>query len=95
MPTIQKTLTDIQLRLSVIHGQHLKQGDLALLAGSTVRSMGEWLRGRCAPASMVNLLQLLAQLPAEDLQSVLEPWRTANEHRLSPEPTQKRSKKSS
>ena len=94
MPTVQKTITEIQLRLSVARGRHLTHGDLALLAGSTVRSMGEWLRGKTEPGSMVHLLQLLAELPSSDLESVLEPWRVANLRRLSPD-TSKKSKKTS
>jgi hypothetical protein len=73
---LQPTLQSIQLRLSVMIGRRLTHGDLALIAGVKLRSVGQWMRGSTSPASGEALLRLLSALPVDQLQLVLEPWKT-------------------
>ncbi len=74
VPHLQKTILKIQLRLQVYLGRRLTQSDLAALAGTTDRTMAEWMRGG-TPRSLDALMNLLARLPKEDANLVLEDWR--------------------
>lgn len=75
MEDLQETLKDVQLRLSVAQRRHLTHGDLAGIANVSSRALGEWMRGKTAPVGMTALLRLLSQLPANQVQEVLSPWR--------------------
>jgi hypothetical protein len=69
-----ETLSHLQLRLQVVFRRRLTHSDLAMLAGTSRRSMDEWMRG-ATPASMTALLRLLGRLPPNDVDAVLAPWR--------------------
>lgn len=74
VPHLQDTILKIQLRLQVVLGRQLTQRDLAALAGTTERTMAEWMRGS-TPRSLDGLMNLLARLPTEDANVVLGDWR--------------------
>lgn len=74
MDTLQETLKDVQLRLSVAHRKRLTHKDLAELARVSPRALGEWMRGATAPAGMTALLRLLSQLPLDQVGEVLLQW---------------------
>jgi len=73
---IQETLTEVQLRLQVFQRRRLTHKELAKLAHTSQRSIAEWMRGATAPMAMSALLNLLSQLPPEDVAKVLEFWRS-------------------
>lgn len=75
-PDATATLKQIQLRLSVLAGRQLTHSELADIAGVSVRSIGEWMRGSTTPPSIPALLRLLSSLSQEDISSVLVPWET-------------------
>lgn len=75
MPSIQKTLTQIQLRLELANGRHLTHKDLAKLARTSERTIAEWMRGATSPMAMTALLHLLSQLSPSDAGEVLARWR--------------------
>ena len=75
MPSIQKTLTQIQLRLELGKGRHLTHKDLAKLARTSERTIAEWMRGATSPLAMTALLHLLSQLSPADAGEVLARWR--------------------
>ncbi|AMV44339.1 hypothetical protein ATN79_20570 [Paraburkholderia caribensis] len=77
MTLLQDTLKEVQLRLSVVHRKRLTHNDLASIAEVNPRALGEWMRGTTAPAGMSALLRLLSQLPSEQIEDVLLPWRNA------------------
>ncbi|MBU7436323.1 MULTISPECIES: hypothetical protein [Paraburkholderia] len=74
MDTLQETLKDVQLRLSVAHRKRLTHKDMAELARVSPRALGEWMRGATAPAGMTALLRLLSQLPLDQVGEVLLQW---------------------
>ena len=74
-PSIQETLTEVQLRLQVFQHRRLTHKELAKLAHTSQRSIAEWMRGATAPMAMSALLNLLSQLPSEDVTKVLDLWR--------------------
>jgi len=73
--SLQKTLSAIQLRLSVVLGRRVTYRELADLTGSSERAVSEWMRGATAPMAMSGLLNLLARLNSEDVKEVLALWR--------------------
>ncbi len=73
---IQETLTQLQLRLQVFHRRRLTHKELAKLAQASHRSIAEWMRGATSPLAMSALLNLLSQLPPEDVTKVLDFWRS-------------------
>ncbi len=75
MSSIQKTLTQIQLRLELGKGRHLTHKDLAKLAHTSERTIAEWMRGATSPLAMTALLHLLSQLSPADAGEVLARWR--------------------
>jgi len=75
MDTLQETLKDVQLRLSVAHRKRLTHKDMAELAHVSPRALGEWMRGATAPVGMTALLRLLSQLPLDQVGEVLLQWR--------------------
>lgn len=77
MDPLQETLKDVQLRLSLIHRRQLTHKDLARIARVSTRALSEWMRGATAPAGMSALLRLLSELPPEQIDEVLSPWRDA------------------
>jgi transcriptional regulator with XRE-family HTH domain len=74
---IQKALTQIQLRLQVSVGRRLTYRELAELAGTSERTMAEWMRGATSPMAMTALLSLMAHLNTNDATDVLSEWRRA------------------
>jgi hypothetical protein len=77
---LQKTLCELQLRLQVVCGQQLTQTNLAEIARTTPRALGEWMRGTSTPKAVASLLNLLTRLERhEDVMAVLAAWRHANE----------------
>jgi hypothetical protein len=83
---LHETLRDVQRRLSVVCGRQLTQKDLALLAHASPRALGEWMRGAVAPAGMSAVLNLLSQLPPDQVTAVLANWRSMqnNEDSVAP-----------
>ena len=75
MLLIQNTLVQIQLRLQVSLGRHLTYRELAELAGTSERTMSEWMRGATAPMAMNGLMNLISKLDANDATDVLTQWR--------------------
>lgn len=75
MPSLQKTLTQIQLRLELGEGRHLTHKELAKLAHTSERTIAEWMRGATSPMAMTALLHLLSQLSPSDAGEVLARWR--------------------
>lgn len=79
MNALQKTLCELQLRLQVVCGRQLTQQNLAEIARTTPRALGEWMRGTSSPQAMVSILNLLARLEShEDVMAVLAAWKQAN-----------------
>jgi len=72
---LQETLTQIQLRLQVVHRRKLTHKDLARLANTSERAVAEWMRGASSPLAMTALLHLLSQLASKDAEEVLGRWR--------------------
>lgn len=77
MPKIQKTLGDIMRRLQVSQNRRLTYRDLAKMAGTSERTMSEWMRGATSPMAMNGLLNLMSALKADDALQVLSLWREA------------------
>lgn len=63
------------LRLQVSQGRRLTYRDLALMAGTSERTMAEWMRGATSPMAMSGLLNLMSALKADDAIQVLALWR--------------------
>jgi transcriptional regulator with XRE-family HTH domain len=72
---VQNVLGQILLRLQVSQGRRLTYRDLAEMAGTSERTMAEWMRGATSPMAMNALLNLMSALKAEDATSVLALWR--------------------
>jgi transcriptional regulator with XRE-family HTH domain len=51
--------------------------DLAQLAGTSERTMAEWMRGATSPMAMNGLLNLMSALRSDDAIQVLALWREA------------------
>jgi DNA-binding transcriptional regulator YiaG len=75
MTSVQKTLTQIQLRLEIGKGHRLTHKELAKLARTSERTIAEWMRGATSPMAMTALLHLLSQLSPSDAGEVLARWR--------------------
>lgn len=71
-------LKQIQFRAQVKFGHTLTHDDLAELAGVNKRSLGDWMRGVCAPAGMSAVFELLSQLHEHDVLEILEEWRSGS-----------------
>lgn len=56
-------------------GRRLTYREIAALAGTSERTVSEWMRGATAPLAMNGALNLLARLSAEDVNQVLALWR--------------------
>ena len=69
-------------RLQVSEGRRLTYRDLAQMAGTSERTMAEWMRGATSPMAMNSLLNLMSALKADDAIQVLEHWRDATPHDL-------------
>lgn len=67
-------------RLQVSEGRRLTYRDLAQMAGTSERTMAEWMRGATSPMAMNGLLNLMSALKADDVIQVLEHWRDAALH---------------
>lgn len=72
---IQKTLGHIMWRLQVSQGRRMTYRDLAQMAGTSERTMAEWMRGATSPMAMNGLLNLMSALKADDAVQVLALWR--------------------
>lgn len=72
---LKGALKQIQLRAQVQLGRTLTHNDLAELAGVTKRSLGDWMRGVCAPPGMGAILELLSRLDESNVAAILEYWR--------------------
>jgi len=72
---MQKTLGYITRRLQVSEDRRLTYRDLAEMAGTSERTMAEWMRGATSPMAMNGLLNLMSALKAEDAMQVLALWR--------------------
>ena len=62
-------------RLQVSEGRRLTYRDLAQMAGTSERTMAEWMRGATSPMAMNGLLNLMSALKADDAIQVLSLWR--------------------
>lgn len=62
-------------RLQVSLDRRLTYRDLAQMAGTSERTMAEWMRGSVSPMAMNGLLNLMSQLDASDAVEVLTLWR--------------------
>lgn len=62
-------------RLQVSEGRRLTYRDLAQMAGTSERTMAEWMRGGTSPMAMNGLLNLMSALQKEDVIQVLAQWR--------------------
>ena len=65
-------------RLQVSEGRRMTYRDLAQMAGTSERTMAEWMRGATSPMAMNGLLNLMSALKADDAIQVLEHWRAAH-----------------
>lgn len=63
------------LRLQASQGRRLTYRDLAEMAGTSERTMSEWMRGATSPMAMQGLLNLMSALEADDVMKVLTQWR--------------------
>ena len=54
-------------RLQVSEGRRLTYRDLAQMAGTSERTMAEWMRGATSPMAMNGLLNLMSALKADDV----------------------------
>lgn len=70
--------------LQVSQGRRLTYRDLAQIAGTSERTMAEWMRGATSPMAMNGLLNLMSSLDAGDAIEVLTRWR---DETASQEPT--------
>ena len=82
MSKIQETLGQILLRLQVSQGRRLTYSDLALMAGTSERTIAEWMRGATSPMAMNGLLNLMSALKADDAIQVLALWRETAQQEL-------------
>ncbi len=64
-------------RLQVSEGRRLTYRDLAQMAGTSERTMAEWMRGATSPMAMNGLLNLMSALKADDAIQVLAHLRDA------------------
>lgn len=64
-------------RLQVSQDRRLTYRDLADIAGTSERTMSEWMRGATSPLAMNGLLNLMSALKVDDAIKVLELWREA------------------
>ena len=62
-------------RLQVSQERRLTYRDLAQMAGTSERTMAEWMRGATSPMAMNGLLNLMSALKADDAIQVLALWR--------------------
>lgn len=62
-------------RLQVSQDRRLTYRDLAQIAGTSERTMAEWMRGATSPMAMNGLLNLMSELEAGDVIEVLTLWR--------------------
>lgn len=62
-------------RLQVSLNRRLTYRDLAKMAGTSERTMAEWMRGATSPMAMNGLLNLMSALKADDAIHVLALWR--------------------
>jgi transcriptional regulator with XRE-family HTH domain len=77
---IQNTLGDIMRRLQVSQNRRLTYRDLAKMAGTSERTVSEWMRGATSPMAMNGLLNLMSALKTDDAIQVLSLWREAAPH---------------
>lgn len=76
-------------RLQVSQNRRLTYRDLANMAGTSERTMAEWMRGATSPMAMSGLLNLMSALNADDAIQVLALWReTAPPHPTSADKAQ-------
>lgn len=76
-------------RLQVSQNRRLTYHDLAKMAGTSERTMAEWMRGATSPLAMSGLLNLMSALEADDAIQVLALWReTAKQDPTSADRTQ-------
>lgn len=76
-------------RLQVSQDRRLTYRDLAQMAGTSERTMAEWMRGTTSPMAMNGLLNLMSALEADDAIEVLALWReTATQAPFSAETAQ-------
>lgn len=62
-------------RLQVSLNRRLTYRELAKMAGTSERTMAEWMRGGTSPMAMNGLLNLMSALKADDAIQVLALWR--------------------
>lgn len=62
-------------RLQVSQNRRLTYRDLAKMAGTSERTMSEWMRGATSPMAMNGLLNLMSALKTDDAIQVLSLWR--------------------
>jgi transcriptional regulator with XRE-family HTH domain len=74
---LQETLGQIMRRLQVSQDRRLTYRDLAQIAGTSERTMAEWMRGATSPMGMNGLLNLMSAMKADDAMKVLGHWRDA------------------
>lgn len=75
MSALPKTLGQIMRLLQVSMDRRLTYRDLAQMAGTSERTMAEWMRGATSPMAMIGLLNLMSALEADDAIEVLMRWR--------------------
>jgi DNA-binding transcriptional regulator YiaG len=71
---LHSILFQVQQRLQLAHGRKFTYQELAQLAGTSERTMSEWMRGATSPMAMTALLNLLSQLPPAQAAEVLSLW---------------------
>mgnify|MGYP001141779891 FL=1 len=72
--------------LQVSLDRRLTYRDLAQMAGTSERTMAEWMRGATSPTAMNGLLNLMSALEPSDAIEVLVRWReTASQEPTSAE----------
>ena len=77
MSKVQKALGQIVMRLQVSRGRRQTYRDLAQMAGTSERTMAEWMRGTTSPMAMNALLNLMSALESDDVIKVLALWRNS------------------
>lgn len=73
---LQKTLTHIHLCVQLMHKKRLSYAEMAKLGGVAPRTFAEWMRGGCSPSAVEAVLKMLALLPIDEIEKVIEVWKS-------------------
>lgn len=72
---LQNTLTHILFHVQMMQKRRLSYTEMAKLGGVSQRTFAEWMRGGCSPAAAEAVLKMLALLPGDEIEKVIEIWK--------------------